>query len=279
MLNPADIHSLLKEFSLSPSRALGQNFLTDANTARRIARLAAAGPGTRIFEIGPGLGSLTLALAETGAEVRALEFDRHLIPALESVIAGLDSVSVSHGDALTFNPDEFLGPDKSPSQRWHCVSNLPYNVATPVVVRLLADAPQISNFVVMVQREVGERWTAPLGTRASGSISVRIAYEAQARIVAAIPRTVFFPPPRVDSVIVQLDRRDKPLVDVPDPEFMFSLVGAGFGQRRKTLRRSLRSILGDQAVSVLTAAGIDTNQRAENLDLDHWAQLARSAKS
>ena len=119
MLNPADIHSLLKEFSLSPSRALGQNFLTDANTARRIARLAAAGPGTRVFEIGPGLGSLTLALAETGAEVRALEFDRHLIPALESVIAGLDSVSVSHGDALTFNPDEFLGPAKSPSQRWH----------------------------------------------------------------------------------------------------------------------------------------------------------------
>jgi len=278
VLNPADVRNLLKEFSLKPSRALGQNFLTDANTARRIARLAEVGPGDRVFEIGPGLGSLTLALAETGAQVRALEFDRHLIPALESVLAGNESVSVVHGDALTFNPDSVLGTGPNGAGSWHCVSNLPYNVATPVVTRLLEIAPQISHFVVMVQREVGERWTAPLGTRASGSISVRIAYETEARIAARIGRSVFLPQPRVDSVIVCLTRRAKPPVSVPDPDFMFALVRAGFGQRRKTLRRSLRSILDNQASSVLAAAGIDSNSRAETLSLEEWAALARAAR-
>jgi 16S rRNA (adenine1518-N6/adenine1519-N6)-dimethyltransferase len=274
VLSTTDVRALLSEHGLRPSRALGQNFLADPNTAARIARLADVGSGDQVVEIGPGLGSLTLALAATGASVLAVELDRRLVPILESVVAPAPNVTVEHGDALTLDFARRLG-----GGAWACVSNLPYNVATPVVVRLLDDVPQITRFLVMVQREVGERLAAPLGTRASGAVSVKVAYHADAQVVGAVPASVFLPRPKVESVLVRLDRRATPAVDVPSPSRMFELVRAGFAQRRKMLRRSLRPVLGDRVGTVLAAAGVDPSARAENLDLDAWASLARETGS
>ena len=283
MLSSVDVRSLLAEHGLHPSRALGQNFLVDANTARRIARLADVGDGDRVLEIGPGLGSLTLALAATGAEVRALELDRHLLPALESVVGDAPGVTVEQGDALEYDFACRLdrGPDdRRPDDRgWVCVSNLPYNIATTVVLRLLDEALLVERLLVMVQREVGERLAAAPGSRTYGAVSVRVAYHAEARVVGAVPPTVFLPRPKVDSVLVRIDRRPAPAVTVDDPEAMFGLVRAGFAQRRKMLRRSLRGMLGDRVDTVLAGAGIDPTLRAEALGIEAWAALAQEAAS
>jgi 16S rRNA (adenine1518-N6/adenine1519-N6)-dimethyltransferase len=279
VLSSVDVRSLLTEHGLHPSRALGQNFLVDPNTARRIARLADVGVGDRVLEIGPGLGSLTLALAATGAEVRALELDRHLIPALESVVADCPGVTVEQGDALEYDFASGLGASTSDGSDWVCVSNLPYNVATTVVLRLLDEAPRVERLLVMVQREVGERLAAGPGSRVYGAVSVRVAYHAEARVVGAVPPTVFHPRPKVDSALVRIDRRATPAVSVDDPDAMFALVRAGFAQRRKMLRRSLRGVLGDRVEAVLAGAGIDPSLRAESLGIDAWAALAREVAS
>jgi 16S rRNA (adenine1518-N6/adenine1519-N6)-dimethyltransferase len=274
VLTPTDVQALLTAHGLRPSRALGQNFLADPNTARRIVRIAEVGPGDRVLEIGPGLGSLTLALAAAGADVLALELDRHLLPALEEVVGDEPRVTVEHGDALSVDFRTRLA-----GQGWRCVSNLPYNVATPVLLRLLTDVPQVERFLVMVQREVGERLAAAPGSRVYGAPSVRVAYHATARIAGAVPASVFVPRPKVESVLVSLDRRPTPPVDVSSPALMFELVHAGFAQRRKMLRRSLRPVLGERADAVLVSAGIDPGRRAESVDLDGWAALAREASS
>jgi 16S rRNA (adenine1518-N6/adenine1519-N6)-dimethyltransferase len=288
VLSPVDVRTLLAAHDLHPSRALGQNFLVDPNTARRIVRLADVGLGDRVLEIGPGLGSLTLALADAAAEVRALELDRHLLPALTSVVGDVPGVTVVQGDAMEIDLDALLGaapgPEPAPEDqesttRWICVSNLPYNVATPVVLRLLDEAPRVERLLVMVQREVGERLAAGPGSRAYGSVSVRVAYHAEARVVGAVPPTVFLPRPKVDSALVRIDRRAAPAVDVDDPDAMFRLVRTGFAQRRKMLRRALRPALGARVEAVLVGAGIDPRLRAEALGIEQWAALAREAAS
>ncbi len=191
-LSPRQVRELLDAHGLAPSRALGQNFVADPNTVRRIARLAEVGAGDRVVEIGPGLGSLTLALAETGAEVTAVELDRHLLPALREVVEP-HGVRVVHGDALRLDWDEVLGPP-DPERPWSLVANLPYNVATPLVLDLLANVPAITRMLVMVQREVGERLAAGPGTKAYGIPSVKVAYRADAEVVGRVPPTVFIPP-------------------------------------------------------------------------------------
>jgi 16S rRNA (adenine1518-N6/adenine1519-N6)-dimethyltransferase len=272
VLSPADVRALLRDHGIRPSRALGQNFLADPNTARRIVRLAEVDAGDRVLEIGPGLGSLTLALAEAGARVHALELDRHLVPALESVLGAAPEVTVEHGDALTWDYPGRLGDGP-----WSCVSNLPYNVATPVVARVLEEAPAVTRLLVMVQREVGERLAAGPGTKAYGAVSVKVAFHATARIVGTVPPTVFVPRPKVESALVQLERRAAPSVDVPSYAALFELVSAGFAHRRKMLRRALAGVLGHRTEAVLTAAGVAPTARAEELDLDAWAGVARAA--
>jgi 16S rRNA (adenine1518-N6/adenine1519-N6)-dimethyltransferase len=265
-LGPRQVRDLLAEYELSPSRALGQNFVVDPNTVRRIARLAELSPGDRVVEIGPGLGSLSLALAETGAAVTAVEVDRHLLPALRSVVdpAG---VLVVHGDAMRLDWAELLGPGPEP---WALVANLPYNVATPLVLDLLAHVPVIERMLVMVQREVGERLAARPGDKGYGIPSVKVAYRATAELVGRVPRTVFIPPPRVDSVLVRLRRLPAPAVGT-EPERLFRLVEAGFGQRRKMLRRSLSGLVG---AAQFERARVRPDARAEELALDDWARLA-----
>lgn len=271
-LTPTRIRALLDARGIRPSRALGQHFLADPNTARRIVRVAGVEPGDRVLEIGPGVGSLTLALLDAGAEVVALELDRRVLTVLAEVVG--DRVELVHGDALTADLGALAPPGRRP---WRVVSNLPYNVATPVVMRLLHHAPQIASLLVMVQREVGERWTAPPGTKTFGALSVRVAYFATATTAGAVPASVFVPPPKVESVLVRLDRHRRPPVSVPSTDELFALLRAGFAHRRKTLRRSLRPLLGERTEVTLAAAGIPAEARAETLDLSRWAALARAA--
>jgi 16S rRNA (adenine1518-N6/adenine1519-N6)-dimethyltransferase len=276
LLTPATIADVLARHDLRPSRALGQHFLADPNTARRIVRLADVDDGDDVLEIGPGVGSLTLALAEAGARVTALELDRYLVPALEEVVAtdaSGASVAVVQGDALTVDLRELLAP----AETWKLVANLPYNVATPLVARVLEEAPSVTSLLVMVQREVGERLAAPPGNKDYGAISVKVAYFGRARVVGAVPRTVFLPEPNVDSALVRVDRHPAPTVDVPSSAALFALVKAGFAQRRKMLRRALQPQLGERTTEVLEEAGVDPRSRAESLDLDAWAAIARAA--
>ncbi len=271
LLTPASIRALLDAHGLSPSRALGQNFLADPNTARRIVRLAGDVHDRCVVEVGPGLGSLTLALADAGAQVVALELDRHLLPVLHEVTAGLP-VTVEQGDALTIDWAQLLAG----APHWSMVANLPYNVAVPVLMRAIESAPMIDDFLVMVQREVGERLAAPPGSRAYGAVSVSVAYACEAELAGSVPATVFVPRPNVESVLVRMRRRAQPAVDVDDPARMFTLVRAGFATRRKSLRQSLRSVLGDRTDDVLARADIAPMTRAEMLGVEQWAALARA---
>jgi len=277
LLTPSTVRSLLADHGLRPRRALGQHFLADPNTARRIVRLAGIGTGDHVLEIGAGLGSLTLALAEAGADVVALEIDERLASVLAETLAvagvDADAVTVEVGDALEVDLAPLLHDDHA---EWHSVSNLPYNVATPVVVRLLEEVPLVAYLLVMVQREVGERLAARPGSPAYGAVSVKVAYFAEAEVAGTVPPTVFVPPPKVESVLVRMRRRAEPPVDVPSPARLFALVRAGFAQRRKMLRRSLRPALGDGVADVLAAAGVDPSTRAEALSLSEWAAVARA---
>jgi 16S rRNA (adenine1518-N6/adenine1519-N6)-dimethyltransferase len=265
-LSPRQVRDLLESHGLRPSRALGQNFVADPNTVRRIARLAGVGPGDHVVEIGPGLGSLTLALAETGAAVTAVEVDRHLVPILREVVEPA-GVTVVQGDALRLDWPAVLAG----AATWSLVANLPYNIATPLVLDLLAGVPAIERMLVMVQFEVGERLAAGPGSGAYGIPSVKAAYWADAEVVGRVPPTVFVPQPRVDSALVRFVRHPEPPVDA-DRATMFRLVEAGFGQRRKMLRRSLASLVPPEAFA---AAGVEPTSRPEQLGLEGWAALAR----
>ena len=262
---PAQIRELLAAHGLEPSRALGQNFVADPNTVRRIARLAGVGEGDRVVEIGPGLGSLTLALLETGASVTAVEVDRHVLPILRPLVEPLGAVVVE-ADALHADWPALLGDGD-----WSLVANLPYNIATPLVLELLEHAPGIRRMVVMVQLEVGERLAAGPGTKAYGIPSVKLAWWADAKVVGKVPPTVFVPPPRVDSALVEVVRRDEPAGDEAERAVVFALVEAGYGQRRKMLRRSLAGLVAPEAFE---QAGVRPEARAEELVLSDWRRLA-----
>ncbi len=276
-LSRRQLRLLLDEHGLAPSRALGQNFVVDPNTVRRIARLSGVGPDTSVVEIGAGLGALTLALAETGAHITAVEVDRGLVPLLRAQVEP-HGVRVVEADALTLDWRELLGSSAStPSEpSWAMVANLPYNVAVPVVLRALDEAPNVVSMFVMVQREVGERLAAEPGDKAYGAVSVKVAYHATARVVGRVPASVFVPRPAVESALIRIERRPVVAVDpdvVPAARF-FELVRAGFGQRRKMLRQSLAGIVPPDA---FTAAGVDPEARAENLGVQEWGRLAACA--
>jgi 16S rRNA (adenine1518-N6/adenine1519-N6)-dimethyltransferase len=273
----AEIHELLLANDLHPSRALGQNFVADGNTVRRIVRLAGVESGTRVLEIGAGLGSLTLALVEAGAQVTAVEVDRHVLPVLKGQVEPL-GVTVVEADARTLDFAELLGHTPG----WSLVANLPYNVAVPLVIRVLEEAPQVSSLLVMVQREVGERLAARARDEAYGAVSVKVAYWAEASVVGKVSSSVFIPRPRVESVLVRMDRRtdqEVPTVDgrvgPGDPRYdrLFAVVKGGFAHRRKMLRRSLEHLVTPAAFA---AAGIDPTARAEELGLAQWERLAWS---
>ena len=257
------VRELLASRGLAPRRDLGQNFVADPNTVRRIAHLARVGPGDRVVEVGAGLGSLTLALAETGARVTAVEVDRGLAAVLRDVVADLPQVTVVEADAMSLDWGGVLGSDG----RWVLVANLPYNVATPLVCDLLDGVPAIERMLVMVQREVAERLASPPRRSAYGAVSVKVAYWASADVVGLVPASVFVPRPNVESALVEIVRRPPP--DVP-PDPLFALVRTAFGQRRKMLRRSLAGVVTPEQFA---AASVSETARPEELGIDDWVRL------
>ncbi len=271
MLSRGQVLGLLEANGLRPSRALGQNFVADPNTVRRIARLAGVGPGDRVVEVGAGLGSLTLALAETGAAVTAIEIDRHLLPLLRSVAEPVGA-QVVEADAMALDWAALLGDGP-----WHLVANLPYNVATPLVCDILDGVPAITDLLVMVQREVGERLAASPGRGAYGAVSVKVRYWAMARVVGQVPSSVFVPRPNVESALVRIVRHpDGPAVasSLVEPGRLFEVVSAGFAHRRKMLRGALSGVVDPASFA---AADVPETARAEELDVDAWGRLASFA--
>jgi 16S rRNA (adenine1518-N6/adenine1519-N6)-dimethyltransferase len=261
------VRRLLDVHGLAPRKSSGQNFVVDANTVRRIVAAAGLEPDDVVLEIGPGLGSLTLGLSEAVARVVAVEIDAGLVRALQETVGGLPNVEVVHADALQIDLGGTVG---APAR---LVANLPYNVATPLVMRALED-PRIRDVFVMVQREVGERWCARPGEDLHAGVSVKIALVAEATTVLRIPRTVFHPVPNVDSVMVRLVRRP----DAPEAgrrDLLFDLVDLAFAHRRKTLRNNLRGAYPESLVAAAAAeAGIDLGARAETLGAAQIVALA-----
>lgn len=261
LLTPTEVKRLLREHGLAPRRSAGQNFVVDPNTVRRIVAAAHLGPDDEVLEIGPGLGSLTLALAAVVSQVTAIEVDAGFVAVLEDVLAGLDHVEVVHADALASDLPVLLQ-----GRRVRAVANLPYNIATPLLFHLLA-APEVVDAYLMVQREVGERWQARVGEPLYAGVSLKLALLAEVRIDLAVPRAVFHPVPNVDSVMVRVTRRG----DAPDPERyarLARLVDAAFSQRRKTLRNTLRPVADPERLAAAAeVADLDLGARAETLDV------------
>lgn len=272
-LTRTDLRALLDAHGLGPSRALGQNFLCDGGTIDKIVRLAAIEPGDRVVEIGAGLGSLTVGLLHAGAHVTALEIDRYLIPALTETVAGRGEVVIHQVDALEADWDVLLAVDHADDglPPWKVVANLPYNIATPLLLDLLSTQPRLERFLVMVQREAGERLAAGPGSKTYGIPSVLAAYWADVRLVGTVRAELFLPRPKVASVLVELVRRPTPPVDV-DFDALAALVRAGFGQRRKMLRRALADHVSAEQFE---AAGVAPTARAEELELEAWGALVR----
>jgi len=273
LLGPADVRTLAAGLGLRPAKRLGQNFVVDANTVRRVVRSAALLADDVVLEIGPGLGSLTLALLAAGHRVVAVEIDPVLAGALPSTVA---QRAPAHAARLTVVEADALSladlPGAPPTA---LVANLPYNVAVPVVLHLLADLPSLERGLVMVQAEVAARMTASPGSRIYGVPTVKTAWWATATRAGAVPRPVFWPVPNVDSALVRLVRREPPVTTATRLE-VFAVVDAAFAQRRKSLRAALAGWAGSPAAAevALRAAGIDPSARGESLDVGAFARLA-----
>ena len=270
LLTRADVAAYFERSGGRPSRALGQNFVIDPNTVRKIVRLADITSDTPVVEIGAGLGSLTLALAETGAAVTAVEIDKYLIYELRHNVRPHSNVTVEHADAMKIDWHALLPAAEGP---YVLVANLPYNVATPLVADLLDGVPQIGRMIVMVQKEVGERLAAHVGDDAYGAVSVKMAYWGDARMVGLVGPSVFVPQPNVDSAVVRIDRWPAPAVDpaLVSHERLFTVVRAGFAHRRKMLRGCLSGVVAPGAFEI---AGVAPTARAEELTVAEFVRLA-----
>jgi 16S rRNA (adenine1518-N6/adenine1519-N6)-dimethyltransferase len=289
LLGPADVRELAGRLGVRPSKRLGQNFVIEHGTVRRIAALAAPGPGDVVLEVGPGLGSLTLALLAAGARITAVEVDpllaaelpRTLESRAPSLVSGVDVVAA---DALTVWPPPgqpsgmasgkaaTVLPGEPPTV---LAANLPYNVAVPVLLHLLAAFPSLGRGVIMVQAEVAERMCAPPGSRVYGAPSAKLAWFAAARLAGPVPRSVFWPVPNVDSRLVAFTRRDPPETPASRQE-VFAVIDAAFRQRRKTLRAALAGWAGSppEAERLLRAAGVDPGARGESLGVAEFSRIA-----
>jgi 16S rRNA (adenine1518-N6/adenine1519-N6)-dimethyltransferase len=270
LLGPARIRELAESLGISPAKALGQNFVHDPNTVRRIVRAAGLEPDDVVVEVGPGLGSLTLALLPVARFVHAVEIDARLAGALPATAGWHGKLRVHHRDALKITAAELADP--APTA---LVANLPYNVAVPVLLHLLAAQVDLRHGLVMVQKEVADRLTAAPGSRTYGVPSVKLAWYAAARQAGRVPAKVFWPVPNVESGLVAFTRRPPPRDDVPR-EAVFEAVDAAFAQRRKTLRAALAGWAGgpDRAQEIIRAAGVDPGARGESLSVAQFAAIA-----
>lgn len=283
LLGAADIRRIADEAGVSPTKKFGQNFVIDPGTVRRIVREAHVGPGSHVLEVGPGLGSLTLAILETGATMTAVEIDPPLAERLPATIAefmpeAVERFSVINRDALAVTPADLPGfADGTP---FTLVANLPYNVATPIILTLLERFDDLDSFLVMVQKEVADRLAAAPGSKIYGTPSVKLAWYGEASRVGTIGRNVFWPAPNVDSALVAFTRTRRAggddasrAADERLRDMTFRLIDAAFGQRRKTLHAALKKTV---PAAAFAAAGIDPTRRGETLTIDEFTALARA---
>ncbi|HVK20770.1 MAG TPA: 16S rRNA (adenine(1518)-N(6)/adenine(1519)-N(6))-dimethyltransferase RsmA [Actinokineospora sp.] len=273
LLGPADVRKLAGDLDVKPTKKLGQNFVHDPNTVRRIVAAAHLGDDDVVLEVGPGLGSLTLALLPACRQLLAVEIDPVLAKRLPLTVAerapGLaDRLHVLEADAMRVKADELAAAPTA------LVANLPYNVAVPVVLHLLAELPSLQTVLVMVQAEVADRMAAGPGSKVYGVPSVKVAWYSAAKRVATVPRAVFWPVPNVDSALVLMTRRPSPDAD---RLAVFAVVDAAFAQRRKTLRAALAGWAGSaaKAEEILIKAGVDPGLRGEQLTVDAFVRIAQ----
>ncbi|PWC02905.1 16S rRNA (adenine(1518)-N(6)/adenine(1519)-N(6))-dimethyltransferase RsmA [Agromyces badenianii] len=274
LLGPAEIRDLAELLDVTPTKKLGQNFVHDGNTVRRIVQTAGVRPGETVLEIGPGLGSLTLGLLEAGASVVAVEIDKRLaaqLPHTADIMQPGTSLTVVTGDAMRVT--------ELPGAPTRLVANLPYNISVPVLLHLLEHFDSLQSGIVMVQAEVGYRLAAEPGSKVYGAPSVKAAWYGRWRTAGQVSRMVFWPVPNVDSVLVGFERGDAPGTEA-ERVATFALVDAAFQQRRKMLRQSLSTVLGGgsaRATAVLESAGVDPQARGEQLTVADFLRIARAA--
>ena len=271
LLGAADVRRIAQELDIRPTKKWGQNFVIDPNTVRRIVRVADVSAKDVVLEVGPGIGSLTLALLETGARVVAVEIDPRLAGRLSTTVAefapeAVDRVQVLCADAMDIG--------ELPTQPTTMVANLPYNVAVPVVLHTLAAFPSIQRALVMVQREVADRLCAEPGSRTYGVPSVKARWFGEVRYAGDVGRTVFWPAPNVDSGLVSIVRRDEPMG--VDRSAVFATVDAAFAQRRKQLRSALSGHIPGRVDEVLAMAGVDPSARGEQLEVSDFVSITRA---
>ena len=269
--NPSVTRHILKAFNLHATKKFGQNFLVDANIVRGIVDSAEAGPGDKILEIGPGIGTLTQGLAESGAEVIAVEIDKKLPAVLAETLKGYDNVTIVPGDILKVNIREIMGEGP-----FKVAANLPYYITTPILMALLEQHLPITHIVTMVQKEVAERMVAKPGSRIYGALSVAVQYYTEPHIAYDVPPRSFIPAPEVDSVVIACKVRDTPAVAVKDEKVFFRVVKASFGQRRKTISNAMKGAGFDkeQIAAAFEKAGIDAGRRGETFSLEEFGRLA-----
>lgn len=265
-------HYILQTFGLKAKKRFGQNFLINEKVVQAIAQAAQIGPGDLVLEIGPGIGTLTQALAETGAQVKSVEIDQSLLPVLAKTLEGYTNVEIIPGDVLKVDLGEI-----TQHEPFTVAANLPYYITTPIIFALLEQQLPLKRLVVMVQKEVAERMTAGPGTKDYGPLSLALQYYSEPRLALSVPARDFMPAPKVDSMVVVCEKREQPPVDA-DPKLFFQVVRAAFSQRRKMLSNCLKSrgLSSDQVKTLMERAGIDGKRRGESLSMEEFGKLTKA---
>lgn len=271
--SPQVTNHILHRFKLRADKKLGQNFLIDENIVRNIVAAAELSDKDTVLEVGPGIGTLTQGLAESGASVVAVELDKRLLPVLDTTLEGYDNVRIVNGDILQVDIMQTVGVDE-----FKVCANLPYYITTPIIFALLEKRLPMERLVAMVQKEVAERMAAKPGGKDYGALSVAIQYYTEPEIAFIVPPSSFIPAPSVDSAVIVCKRREKPPVEVCDEALFFRVVKAAFSLRRKMLNNSLKNmgIKGEQVAKWLELAGVDGKRRAETLSLEDFSALTNT---
>lgn len=271
--SPEVVHYICKRFDIKMSKKLGQNFLIKRGIVDEIVHAAELTVGELVLEVGPGIGTLTQGLAQSGADVTAIELDRRLLEVLDTTLASYDNVRIIHGDVLKLDVPTIMN-----HKPFKVVANLPYYITTPIIMSLLESKLPIERLVVMVQKEVALRMIAKPGTKDYGALSVAVQYYTEPDIVLDVPPKSFLPAPAVTSSVIRCVLRDKPPVDVIDEKLFFRVVKAGFAQRRKTFSNTMKTtgLTRDRIEELLAKANIDGQRRGETFTLQDFADVANA---
>lgn len=271
--SPEVVHYICKRFDIKMSKKLGQNFLIKRGIVDEIVHAAELTPGEPVLEVGPGIGTLTQGLAQSGADVTAIELDRRLLEVLDTTLASYDNVRIVHGDVLKLDVPTIMN-----HKPFKVVANLPYYITTPIIMSLLESKLPIERLVVMVQKEVALRMVAKPGTKDYGALSVAVQYYTEPDIVLDVPPKSFLPAPAVTSSVIRCVLRKKPPVDVIDEKLFFRVVKAGFAQRRKTFSNTMKTtgLTKNQIDELLAKANIDGQRRGETFTLQEFADVANT---